>query len=666
MKPVKEHHFIASKAFTLVELLVVIAISSVLIGLLLRPLLDTYNATQRVQKIAEAQSQCRLIMANVTREMQDAAYIFDNSLVFNPYRLASGDTVSKDATILVKIPNPNDGRLDEFCLPYAKIDMAFAVKKQDQNATQLDPTDGSPYVPPARKGDQEPYLPLQQSMKVVRYFIGLSDPFKTYHNKSEMGHTGTDNPYILWRAEYWLYNPEDGTPNSSLFELADGQPVLNDPDFFQNEDTAPTRVAGARDINGDGKISYMENWLAVSRPVSRTSNIDMISIGRDSRTKDMLLDQNSGPLQGRIFSVTSLVRFTPELVAGDPAVPGLDDDAANEAASVTSGSVRVPPMIYTTKQGSWTWPANIVLFRSSPANPSDNQDMEYYKTTVLESGIANGWRSGDTIVLHVLESNGKTDESPAFNISLAQRLRDSGCFDPETYQDTPCKNLGDPFHSDVSPANNPSGRNWNNLAQVVGFLQNAGSGELNFALPSMLLNSDHNPAINVAVKDIKAYDESGRRYFMLDRDADGKPTGLGALEQVNIVPGSEKVFGPDMRPGAGYGRQVRYNRVPFGSGRIPVNCYRIQYVQMGDKTADAALQVGYVQLNNETPLDTVSDSGFSVSFDFQTNTATDVVRVDYLSRSAMTVALTIREYDRRGNPAEISLSNKVKIRNILQ
>lgn len=665
MKPVRFRHIVANRAFTLLELLVVIAVSGVLVGLIIKPMVDTFNMTQRVQKIADAQSQGRLIIAQIAREMQDAAYVFDNSLVFNPYRKPAADALRQDATILIQVPNPNDGQLDSFCVPYAKIDIAFAVKKTDKEATQIDPTDGSPYVPPFRRGDQEPYLPLQQSMKVVRYFVGLKNPFIPYHNRSEMGRGSIDNGYVLWRSEFWLYNPEDGTPNTALFSLLDGQPVLNDPAFFQNSDTAPVNIPGARDVNRDGRISYMENWLAVSRVVTQTVDVDMISVARDGRTKEILIDLNPGPMQGRIYSVSSLVHFTPEMMAGDAAVPGQDDDSANEAASVTSGSVRMPPAVYSTKHGSWTWPANIVLFRSSPESPSATQSLDYYKTNVLTTNVANGWRAGDTAVSRIQEEGGNTTENHVFNTSLAQRLRDSGCFDPNTYQDNPCKSMGDPFYSDVSPSVNPASRSWSNLSHALGFLADAGTGDISFSLSSMLLNANRDPEIRVAVDKIVQYDESGRRYFMLDR-VDGKPTGLGALNEVTIVPGSERVFGPDMHPGAGFGRKVRYARVPFGSGRIPINGYRIQYAQMGDKTADPSLQIGFVQLNNETPLDTVSGTEFSVSFNFQTNKATDVVRADYMSRSAMTVALTMRMYDRQGKPAEISLGNKVKIRNILQ
>ncbi len=666
MKPTRAYNIAANRAFTLMELLVVIAITSILMGIIIKPMIDTFNMTQRVQKIADAQSQGRLIIAQITREMQDATYIFDNSLVFNPYRKPAGDALKRDATILVQVPNPNDGLLDSFCLPFAKLDMAFAVKKTDLTATQVDPTDGSPYIPPTRRADQEPYLPLRQSMKIVRYFVGLRDPYNPYYNRSQMGRQKADNPYVLWRAEFWLYNPEDGSPNTALFDLLDGQPVLNDPAFFQNTDTAPAKVAGARDINGDGRISYLENWMAVSRVITQSTGVDLISIGRDARTKQIQVDLNPGPMQGRIFSVSSLIKFTPEMMAGDAAVPGQDDDAANEAASVTSGSIRMPPAIYKTKHGSWTWPANIVLFRSAPESPSANQNLDYYKTIVYTGSANGGWRAGDTVISRVQESGGNTSEEPVFSVSLAQRLRDSGCFDPNTYQDNPCQTIGDPFHSSVSPSVKPGSRSWNNLIHALGFLADAGSGDINFSLPSMLLNANRDPEIKVAVDDITTYDESGRRYFMLDRDKSAKPTGLGALNDVTIVPGTERVFGPDMQPGAGYGHKIRYARVPFGSGRIPVNCYRIQYAQMGDKDADPSLQIGFVQLNNETPLDTVAGTEFSVSFNFQTNKATDVVRADYMSRSAMTIALTMRLFDRLGNPAEISLGNTVKIRNILQ
>ena len=67
------------RGFTLIELLVVIALMAVLLTLIFKPLVDTFNLTSRAGTQIEAQAAARDTLREVTTTLSDAAYIYDNS-----------------------------------------------------------------------------------------------------------------------------------------------------------------------------------------------------------------------------------------------------------------------------------------------------------------------------------------------------------------------------------------------------------------------------------------------------------------------------------------------------------------------------------------------------------------------------------------------------------
>ena len=68
----------SDRAFTLTELLVVIAITTILLGLIAIPLIQSFNITKRIRGQATAQEQARLGVERITRELGQAAFLFDN------------------------------------------------------------------------------------------------------------------------------------------------------------------------------------------------------------------------------------------------------------------------------------------------------------------------------------------------------------------------------------------------------------------------------------------------------------------------------------------------------------------------------------------------------------------------------------------------------------
>src|SRR5687768_16888890 len=67
----------SAAGFTLTELLVVVAITIIMMGLLLGPLSQTFNLTSRGRTMIAAQDNARAALAQITRDLQDAMFIYD-------------------------------------------------------------------------------------------------------------------------------------------------------------------------------------------------------------------------------------------------------------------------------------------------------------------------------------------------------------------------------------------------------------------------------------------------------------------------------------------------------------------------------------------------------------------------------------------------------------
>lgn len=606
------------RAFTLMELLVVMAITAVMLGLLLGPMLQSFNFTRRVQRVAQAQDTARHLMETIAREIADAAYVFDNSRILNP--LQPNGSPAWDATLVFKVYDARGAQLQLF-VPYAKIDLVLPERLVVGGTGATDPTDGSDYVPPDRRVGNPPILPALAGRTVVRYFIALRDPSLPYNNRNEqLLAAGIDNPYILWRAQFVLYERDANgnfVPNTKLFKVDNnGQPIIDEPWFFYDTSQAP---------NGR---SYMQNWLEVSRPVTEAQDIDLINIVHDPQT-------------GAVRQVTPLIQFLPGLVADDPATPTVLGDAANEVPNAT-------PTAYTTKKGGWSSPFVVTVYRNlSPPL--------YYSTLTAPNG-------------DLLIGRG----SFLFNISAYQRMEAAGCYDEGTWSPDVCSNLPDPWGG------------WGRVAGPSGYPFLACSvdpraGTVNFALPaSVLFSPGERPVFEYLARNTQV-DESERRYLLLSEPdiyngaMNNRQSPLRLLQTVSIVPGSEQIWGPDQtaRPGE-EPRLVLYTRVPWNATPGP-NQYRINYRGVSAGQGHPSLQTGYVEFwplwrvpegnrADGTPYDLLR-----VTYYIQTNTAEDIVKVDYMTRSLYTLAVTIKLYDpTTRDPLLMSLSTQVRVRNLLR
>ena len=67
------------KAFTLLELITVMALTAVLMGLVVYPLIQSFDVTRAAQGFADAQNRARILIERITREVGNAAFVRDNT-----------------------------------------------------------------------------------------------------------------------------------------------------------------------------------------------------------------------------------------------------------------------------------------------------------------------------------------------------------------------------------------------------------------------------------------------------------------------------------------------------------------------------------------------------------------------------------------------------------
>jgi hypothetical protein len=148
-----------------------------------------------------------------------------------------------------------------------------------------------------------------------------------------------------------------------------------------------------------------------------------------------------------------------------------------------------------------------------------------------------------------------------------------------------------------------------------------------------------------------------------------------------ITPGSEKIFGPDQRPGPNFARPIRYTRVAPGE-TVGLNQYKINYADtqapsyqtlgLPDPGTNADVRAfieprfkkGYVEFNSDPNLPLPSGV-MQIAFDFQTNLDSDAIVVDYDSNQQIRFDLTVRRFPgaTRTPPLQVTVSDVIAVRN---
>ena len=400
------------RGFTLLELLVVIALLAVLLTLIFKPLIDTFNLTSRAGTQVEAQGAARDGLREVTTTLSDAAFVYDNT----------------SNNINIWVPTYGVLPANQIAIPtaHAMVEYALPSKQYDQSATlNTDPTTGDPIYSASDLASKKGYaLPLTAGRTLGRLFVGLIDngatvdtsgsgqsgmPAKPYFNTYEEPRANSkDNRYTLYRAEVQTFiadpNAADPAkpnyiPNLKLFhtdvdaagtaDKADGAILLHDPNFFYDNSpagggeagagTAKWAVPGAVATGAGGKFTIADNWRAVSSMLLLPKKVDAIALNRDPDTNAPLYYDTQGnldptPKNGDVTRVRPLIMFSPYYVENDPGTPSSIENSGNEATSPASISFR-------TQYAHWDNPFRVQVFRAPDADSDalGQSPLTYYE-----------------------------------------------------------------------------------------------------------------------------------------------------------------------------------------------------------------------------------------------------------------------------------------------
>lgn len=308
------------KGFTLVEILVVLALTMMIMMLVFPPLVNSLKITRQAEIIVRAQDSARFALAQISSDLADAMYVYDNTL--DPVNFPIPD--AGGAPVVVRVI-------------YAKVDLVLPKMRGfcpvDASDTpggawrgdEAKPMEAAPMCPSCGVSlEMRPIQPLVQSDKIVRYFIGLKDPTRPYSNgfRQRLAEAGTDNMFILYRAEFHPSDdrlfPSGGTEDKNR----------QDPNFFYNPND-----------NGYGQ-TYAQAWREISRPVGAIEDVDLATIEYDTA--------------GNPTSVTPTVKFTPTAIYNDPLTP-----TASSENNPDQGDA--PPTVYKATYGHWVLPYKVVL-----------------------------------------------------------------------------------------------------------------------------------------------------------------------------------------------------------------------------------------------------------------------------------------------------------------
>jgi prepilin-type N-terminal cleavage/methylation domain-containing protein len=396
---------VKKRAFTLIELITVMGVSAILLTLITIPVVQSFNLTRAAESFVSAQRSARLLIGQIEKEVAGAAYVRPN------------DGIS--GAILGFFPDRNND-LVATRLEYTKLDIFPPAKGdpssrgpggayRDPDTGRLDPTLRSP------KGDVN--LPAAPGSVMVRYWLGLADPFKEYSNPyinlrrpgsptpadplvSWNVNYGVENLYVLYRAEVPVYIWDSAqrrmVPNQAFFEVVDGEPVLDDPSFFL------WRV-------GDGiqKEQRVRQWQRAARVISESVRFDMVRPDYNLTTRVMNFD-------GTAPRIAPLVRFQPRRLTAEPTraenAVGLNQETDN-AAKVGSDT-------FTTELGGWSL-ADLSIWPSTKTSAFGPGDLS---AGGLRSGQATNLRlnvnQGSSLVLL---GTGSGAPVSLFDISAYQR-----------------------------------------------------------------------------------------------------------------------------------------------------------------------------------------------------------------------------------------------------
>jgi prepilin-type N-terminal cleavage/methylation domain-containing protein len=734
----------AAAGFTLLELLIVIALTAIIIVLVFRPLIDSFNLTSRAGTQIESQTAAREVLREVSDTLGEAELIYDNT--------------RPNAVINIWLQD-NGGNPIVSQLPFGLVDYVAPGHQADQTTNPTGPTDpttGEPILDPtAPAGKKAVSLPVAPGRVIERLFLALRDntsgadkhnagaagdptgkpqsgmpvnavgQYHGYANRwadpQQPGSPGNDNRYTLYKAQFLAYipNPDNKStyiPNLSLFHTGTNpfdptsktdkitDPIIqNDPNFFYDDQMAGDAgskgdqkwaVPGWKDLVGDGHVYYWENWRAVATSMLELNKADTIGLDRDAKG-NIVYDGNGRP------TPRALITFAPTYIENEAGNPVAMSATGSEVSYVASPA-------FILQHGAWTTPFRVLVYQNNvspltnPITINPGADPVAQNTTFYEY-IINPLTNATQIVYH-----------------------DNGA-----------------VSGDIGPMISPTNNTFTNLNPQYAFTVDYQRGIVNFAFPqweftqkdangqpirqqynAIDINSGMDGVNPVYVRRYLCLDDQGNN-VPPDQMPAGSVSPLAALflsptlndatttpQRVHIVPGTEVVYGPDQRWGPHYGWSIQYTRVSSEAGAVGPNQYKILYDATPNAIARAAagdqndprVRCGYIEFDstpdpsatanlqpNTDPRKTadvesptagiyrthslptlktqngadVQADPVLVQYNFQMNRSSDVVKVDYLTRELMTVAINSRLYDpASASPQDTVLTSQVKVRNL--
>ncbi len=724
------------QGFTLIELLVVIAITAVLFFLLVRPLIESLRLTQRAQLQAAAQDSARKTLEIISRELASAVYVFDNAS--HPFT-ATGTPKASDALFtnfldldIPTDPNSTDANAGQTVVAHAfnaKLD--FVPARHSSGGGLVDPTTGDP-ISATQNGTGSATLnttglqfPLAPGTTIIRYYIGLKDPTRSYRNTAEkLGLKTTNNPnnvdntYILYRVQFPLYkkttdanNVVTYSVNSDLLRTnaATGKPELDDPDFFRYvtaNDTdwlSPTHAAYDGGTGAETVAQHntrVDAWEKIAKPVITAPNIDLLVLPRYADGTP-IYDTNHVPSNGSttdpvlptaaaIPTVKTSINFTPATVTAD-ASPGTSSDYNSLGVPMNAadnGGLPYVPTVYTASSQSWGFPPHITLAPQgilSSTTPYYTTDLGTAAPPTVK-GIAVS--PGDLMEYY---HSGTTDMAnpqgtPVYDITQGIVLQSTTI--PHNYipmsvnPDTGTLSFDTPAQPSPNNQNTPQtgydqyNRYWTATADEIntGNLKACaapiGTTQYGFNTPGLL---DLTNLICNATGSLTEFDGSGGSNTSPLSNLGQAITELQCANAF-IVPGSVRVYGPDQTPGPNLGNSILYTQA---SPSVPLtyNQYRVDYLNsLLTFNVDAGNQLPTVKADNTMPADPVK-----VTFNYQANLAPVdstkpisgtnpasplLVKVDYQTRDLLNINIGVRVYDpTNGQAFIVPVSNQVKVSN---
>ncbi|MBB6048304.1 PulJ/GspJ family protein [Armatimonas rosea] len=712
------------RGFTMTELLVVIAITGILLGLLFVPIIQGFNLTRKAQNQVQAQTQARNGLHQISRELSQAVFVFDNTTtpVMFPLKFAVNIGVGGAATT----PYGYNwaGGVQVFPAPvlFSKVD--FIPSGHLPSGGTKDPTTGDTI------GGSDVRFPLAPGTRIVRYFIGLKDNTRPYENVyqrrvAQFSADGRHNPFVLYRVEFDPTDPKliNQANYNSMLPDAGG---FNDPNFFYNPNLAS---------NG---VSYAANWKAIASAVVDGPNQDVVNWVKDD-TGDLVLTTPFRPL----------VSFAPGAVTGDNATPGFMTAAAAEVPNAV-------PTIYSSQQGHWSLPSSVTFYRA--ASRVGSSDYGALRVTVdsellpdgtttphvhLDTAATGGVLATSDAVLYcarITSTNEIFVKTPnlTFLLNMERGTIKTG-FAPLAGDNTgvPLIRLANGTVRSMVPGGFPDA----NPGELVETLY-----RLNTRFPDA--DSDVNTPSNQGWGEINLLDDSTLRYFRADGSDIALTTpllttqagtytsplvvfgnvGAGGLQPgggLMLAAGSESVVGPDMSVTAGSSGlgNVTYYRAPGALTSVvkkatlitdPANSVRKRwtpivgqrtYLLDQDTRINGTLPTAFLRFDNPggpglparsfTDPAAVAEREVQVTYLWQNNYARrsggadngkpvdaqgrvlgdkaiiapepDVVKVDYATRDLLTVNVGALVYDSNTHQGtSINLTDKVRIGNTIR